>query len=202
MTFSGPIWLASSSPRRRQLLAEAGWRATVCTPHVDDGLLRPGAVSPAVWVTALAYLKGRDVISRQGAQLAESGGTVLSADTVCVHQGDILGQPRDEAHARAMITRLTNELHHTLTGLSLIDARTGERLLFADATTVRVGELSGDQIDAYVESGEWRGKAGGYNLAERLEAGWPITCEGDPTTVMGLPMRRLHDLLNVPEADA
>jgi septum formation protein len=53
------------------------------------------------------------------------------------------------------------------------------------------GDVDDDAIDEYVASGQWRGKAGGYNLEERLEAGWPIECEGDPTTVMGLPMRRL-----------
>jgi len=54
-----------------------------------------------------------------------------------------------------------------------------------------VGAIDDGRIEAYVWGGDWRGKAGAYNLSERVEAGWPITCEGDPATVMGLPMRRL-----------
>jgi len=69
------------------------------------------------------------------------------------------------------------------------------RWLVADRAVVRVGPISDEQIEAYVASGEWRGKAGAYNLSERIEAGWPIECLGDPTTVMGLPMRRLPEWL-------
>jgi septum formation protein len=67
--------------------------------------------------------------------------------------------------------------------------------MFTDRATVRLGRIAPPEIDGYVASGQWRGKAGAYNLAERLEAGWPITYEGDPGTIMGLPMRRLAPLL-------
>jgi predicted house-cleaning NTP pyrophosphatase (Maf/HAM1 superfamily) len=59
-----------------------------------------------------------------------------------------------------------------------------------------IGELQEEQIQEYVASGAWRGKSGGYNLADRIEAGWPIECEGDPATVMGLPMVKLVPQLN------
>lgn len=76
--------------------------------------------------------------------------------------------------------------------LSIRDAR---RWLFADRAAVRYGRVSDAAVDEYVASGLWRGKAGAYNLQERLEAGWPVRCEGDPATVMGLPMRRLEPWL-------
>ena len=67
--------------------------------------------------------------------------------------------------------------------------------MFVDTATVTVGDIPGREVNAYVNSGQWRGKAGAYNLDERLEAGWPITFSGDPTTIVGLPMRRLLPLL-------
>jgi predicted house-cleaning NTP pyrophosphatase (Maf/HAM1 superfamily) len=65
------------------------------------------------------------------------------------------------------------------------------REIFIDRATVHVGEIRHDQIETYISGGAWRGKAGAYNLMERIEAGWPIRCDGDPSTVMGLPMRLL-----------
>lgn len=68
-------------------------------------------------------------------------------------------------------------------------------MLFEDSTIVSMGMPSDSELGAYLDSGSWKGKAGGYNLSERIDAGWPIEFEGDPTTVMGLPMRRLIPLL-------
>ena len=64
-----------------------------------------------------------------------------------------------------------------------------------DAARVAFGVLGESELQEYLESGEWRGKAGGYNLVDRQEAGWPVRCDGDPDTVMGLPMRRLQPVL-------
>ncbi|MCA9295063.1 MAG: Maf family protein, partial [Phycisphaerales bacterium] len=87
-----PIWLASTSPRRRLLLEEAGIRFEVKAPSIDDGLLDPRGVDPRAWVMALAWLKARDVARRLCAEGVRNG-LVLAADTVCAHAGDILGQP-------------------------------------------------------------------------------------------------------------
>jgi septum formation protein len=70
------------------------------------------------------------------------------------------------------------------------------RHLFADAARVTMGALSDSDLENYLASGQWHGKAGGYNLLERIDAGWPLTYQGDPTTIMGLPMNRLVDRLN------
>ena len=65
-----------------------------------------------------------------------------------------------------------------------------------DQATVTWGDIDMSEVDQYIDSEQWRGKAGGYNLQDRIDAGWPITCAGDPATVMGLPMRRLHELFD------
>jgi septum formation protein len=217
MKLTAPLWLASSSPRRKQMLLDAGLDVRVRPPDIDDGLLPPAVdsahFSPARWVTALAYLKARRVADElrevgdrfalwHGAQPFGAKGTVLGADTVCVVDGRILGQPRDSSHAVAMLNSMRNRTHQTITGVCLIALPSGSRLLFADETHVHVGRLTDRQISDYVNSGEWKGKAGGYNLTERQAAGWSIETEGDPGTVMGLPMRRLMALFSSSEARA
>lgn len=185
------VRLASRSVRRRELLRQAGIEHDACEPGVDDGELRPGAVRPEEWVAALAYLKAAATVERMTARDAAESPVVLGADTVVVHRGRIIGQPRDEAHARAMLRDLQDAEHDVVTGVALVDAEGARRDLFTDRASVRVGPINDGEIDSYVASGEWRGKAGAYNLVERIAAGWPITWEGDPGTVMGLPMRRL-----------
>jgi septum formation protein len=173
------------------MLENAGVDVRVIVPDVDDARLRRGSVSPIAWVMALAYLKARRAYAMLGTTLSPQG-TVLGADTVCVSSdGEILGQPRDVDDARRMLKTLRNAEHQTITGVCLLPRNRNERIMFCDAATVRVGELSDQQIEEYMASNDWRGKAGAYNFSERVEAGWPIECTGDPATVMGLPMRRL-----------
>lgn len=186
--------LASRSPRRRLLLREAGIEPRIIDPDLDDGRIRTNpAVPPSHWVAALAYLK-----ARAGAEQLHPDDLVLGADTVVVQAGRIMGQPRDRAHASDMIRSLRNAEHQVVTGVAMIQA--GARLIFADTADVTVGEVSDQSIEAYLDTGAWRGKAGGYNLAERQQAGWPIHVNGDPTTVMGLPMNILRAILKLDEA--
>lgn len=182
----GTLLLASRSPRRRTLLDEGGLAHEAEHPGFDDAVLEPGHVSPEQWVISLAYLK-----AWTKARDAEPGRVVLGADTTCVVDGRMLGTPRDADEAAAMIRSFVNRDHEVITGVALVEAGTGRRRLFADTAAVRFGSLSDADIDRYVASGEWAGKAGAYNLSERLKAGWPITFRGDPSTIMGLPMKRL-----------
>ncbi len=188
---AGTLWLASGSPRRRRMLAEAGIRATVRPAGVDDGRLRPGPVPPRWWVAALAWFKGAWVARAIAAESPEARGTVLAADTVCVLDGRVVGQPPDAAAARATIAAVAGGSHRVLTGVALVELPGMSRRLLVDEATVACGPLAPEEIDAYVAGEAWRGKAGGYNLEERTAAGWPLRCDGDPATVVGLPMRRL-----------
>ncbi len=94
-----------------------------------------------------------------------------------------------------MIADFTDREHEVVSGLALLCPKSGRRLLASDTARVWVGALSAPQIDDYVASGMWQGKAGAYNLTERIAAGWPIRYEGDPATIMGLPMTVLADRL-------
>ncbi|MAY74476.1 MAG: septum formation protein Maf [Phycisphaerae bacterium] len=190
------IWLASRSPRRRELLDGAGIKFDVVAVGVDDGELSPGSGGAAEWVMSLAYLKAT-VAWRDREKHGVTEGLVLGADTVCVLDGAIIGQPASAEEADSIIRRFAARAHDVLTGVCLIDVATGARDLFAVAATVTLGEVSDDEIRSYVESEHWRGKAGAYNYDERARAGWPLSCDGDPTAVTGLPMVELKRRLGV-----
>lgn len=172
------------------MLAAAGIAHAFDHPGLEDADLAPGAVTPTQWVTSLAYLKaaaGLDGLRKAG---QAAGRVVLGADTTCIVGSRMLGTPVDADDARRILRALEDGAHEVVTGVALIEADTGRRVLFADRATVRVGIL-GPRIDEYVASGQWQGKAGAYNLSERVSAGWPIRYTGDPSTIMGLPMRAL-----------
>jgi len=186
------ILLASQSPRRLQLLQESQLPCRVIESGVDDSQLAPPPVSPERWAMALAYLKARAALER--AAPLPAGSTVLGADTVVAKDGRIIGQPRDARGARQIIDALRGGSHRVVTGVALVDAP-GSRRIFVDTATVTFGPIPDAALDAYIDSGQWRGKAGGYNLFERTQAGWPLSVEGDPSTVVGLPIRLLLRVL-------
>lgn len=190
------VILASQSPRRRLLLQENGIEYTAVVSGIDDSTLVRGGVTPAEWVAALAYLKAAAVRERlMCCDYAPGEVVVLGADTV-VRKGDaIIGQPVDAADAERIIRLLQNGSHDVLTGVAFIDAATGRRDMWVDRSRVTVGDIGDARIAEYIASGDFKGKAGAYNLAERVAAGWPIECSGDPGTVMGLPVRRLNERL-------
>lgn len=198
------LFLASASPRRRKLLEEAGFAPVVISSGVDDAELCPGArSSPEEWATSLAFLKASAAVAgsaAEGARPIDEKAVVLGADTVVVKGDEVMGKPTDADDARRIVRALAGGEHRVITGVAVVRAGPGGvqvawRDLLCDAATVRVGPIDAGEIERYVESGAWEGKAGGYNLSERLEAGWPIEFEGDPGTIMGLPMRRLGPML-------
>lgn len=186
------VHLASRSPRRRQILTDAGIEHHASHPGLDDGELKPGTVPARRWAMALAYLKAASAARTRS---DTDPAIVLGADTVVVKRigasTRLIGQPRDLEDACDILRLLREGEHEVVTGVALLEPATGRRELFADAAVVRVGPLSDEAIAEYLATGQWRGKAGGYNLSERIAAGWPITAEGDPATVMGLPIRAL-----------
>lgn len=199
------LWLASASPRRSELLGRAGLIARVVASDIDDAALDPRGATPAAWCVAMAWFKARRVVellARDG-RLVDTASPrwLVAADTVCDLDGRIVGKPVDAAECAALLHAFSGREHRVFTGVCVIDlgsraaGRGVVRTRFADVATVSLGSLDGRSIDEYVASGRWVGKAGGYNYDERLDAGWPLRCEGDPTCVTGLPMRRLEPML-------
>lgn len=189
------VHLASRSPRRRELLTQAGIEHDASHPGLDDATLHPGNVAPADWAMALAYLKASTAVRGSGDAGAITAPVVLGADTVIVHRGRLIGTPTSEAEARQMLRDMRDDDHDVITGIALLCPKTGRRELAADTASVTLGHIPDEEIDAYVATGAWKGKAGGYNLNERIKAGWPIRFRGDAGTIMGLPVGLVVDRL-------
>ena len=179
--------LASSSPRRRQLLQEAGYEFEVMAPSETAECGVCGGESPPQMVSRLAYQKAADVGPRTGP------GLVLGCDTVAECAGRILGKPADEERAREMLELLSGRKHHVYSGLCLWRVPDGEPLVEVDRTTLLMRTLSSGEIDDYLASGLWVGKAGAFGLQDRL--GWLEIVEGSESNVVGLPLERLADML-------
>jgi len=119
---------------------------------------------------------------------------VLGADTVVAVDGDILGKPRDEGQARDYLTRLAGRTHEVVGGIAL--AADGDVLSDAVTTLVTFRDAGPGLLDAYVATGEWRGRAGGYAI-QGAGAVLVTRVEGDYLNVVGLPLARLIDLLPI-----
>jgi len=196
MNNAPPLILASQSPRRKQLLAEAGFTFEQRSPPFADPDQPPGHLrghEAEAYAASLAEQKARSL-----SPLIDGPALILAADTICVDAlGELVGKPLDRGHAREMVRSFIEAEHRVITGVALLsvgdDAPTMQS--FADVASVRFGSISDAQLDDYLATDDWQGKAGGYNLFDRQAAGWPIEVVGDPATVVGLPMARLAGLL-------
>ena len=185
--WQNPIILASSSPRRLELLSNEGFEVTVIAPTCDDGLFACGSMSVERWVQSLSMMKAQHVRNR----CTQSVGTILAADTVCVVDGQILGQPTSVDDARSMLHAMLERSHSVCTGWCLCAVDGSQLQSGVEQAEITIGSIETEEVENYLCSDEWKGKAGAYNLSDRITAGWPISCIGDPTSVMGLPMLRM-----------
>ena len=175
--------LASTSPRRQQLLHEAGLGFRVVAPSFDEGALKQAGLPPAELTQRLAQGKARSVAAQ-----ARPHEVIVASDTVVVLDGEVLGKPRDAGEARRMLTRLSGREHEVLSAVCLL--RDTDERTFCERTAVSFYDLADEEIDAYVASGEPMDKAGAYGIqgAGRL---FVRRIEGDFYTVVGLPIARL-----------
>ncbi len=248
--------LASRSPRRRQLLAEAGYRFEVIIPsdQAEEESLQPGETA-AELAARLAWQKAADVTRRIAARFprpscyplgeqllpdrasqppvqqavadftrpvlagqagADSGSPlsaerapphpptqpesaspiqaiVIGCDTVVECQGQILGKPHDCQHARKILETLSGQEHWVYSGLCLWPLPVGQPQCRTAASRLRMDPLRPDQLEEYLQSGQWQGKAGAFGYQDRL--GWVHLLEGSESNVVGLPLELLEEML-------
>ncbi|MHB1556340.1 MAG: Maf family protein [Isosphaeraceae bacterium] len=178
--------LASASPRRRQLLEEAGYTFEVEVSAVEEPPPAPG-VDPATYAAHLAWLKAADVAGRR------SGGLILAADTVCSVNGEILNKPEDRADAERMIRLQEGRDTEVISGLCLRRADRPEWVGAVEVSIVRFRPLDDRERATYLNSGRWEGKSGGYGVQDRDP--FVSVASGSFSNVVGLPMERLAALL-------
>ncbi len=202
MTVSIAAILASGSPRRASILRDAGVVAQVILPALDDADAPTDMRDPCAHVMSLAWFKARLVLGQIAQVQTQLPRWLIAADTMCVQDGRIIGKAASGDEARSMVRCFQGRTHEVVTGVCIVDRSSGARRLFFDSASVHLGELAPAQLDAYVASEDWRGKAGAYNYRDRLDAGWPLRCDGDPETVMGLPSRLVLPIIGAEPARA
>ena len=181
--------LASASPRRRELLTQAGYSFTVHPAHVPEDP-HPGE-APISYVTRLAREKAEAVFAELSTR-TPAPLQVVGADTTVVVDNQILTKPEDPADAARMLRLLAGRSHHVITGVAVVTA--GSTEVAADVTAVRFLSLSDTEIESYVATGEPMDKAGAYAIQGRA-ARWIPRIEGCYFNVVGLPLALVAAML-------
>jgi septum formation protein len=181
-----PLILASRSPQRRAILEQLGIAFTVVVPDVQELTAGP----PEEVVVENAHRKAVSVVGGQRA--TNDAETVLGVDTIVALGSEIYGKPGDREAAAATLQALGGRSHRVLSGLCVIED--GRALTAAAVTTVNFRPLDERTLAWYLDTGEWRGRAGGYAIQGR-GAALVDSIEGDYLNVVGLPVTTLLDLL-------
>jgi len=178
--------LASGSPRRREILKEAGLEFTVARSGYEEDLSLQ--MSPHDLAMHLSAGKARDVAARHMDAL------VIAADTFIVLEGRILGKPGTADEAEQMLRAMSGKEHSVITGFTVLDSESKREVSRWVETRVRFREISDDEITSYVETGEPLDKAGAYGIQQR-GAALVERVEGDYLNVVGLPLEELKKVL-------
>ena len=176
-----PIILASRSPRRQELLRQAGIAYEVDPADIEE-VMDP-ALSLDQRIMALAKAKASAVLARHPDRL------VVGADSVVALDDRIMGKAHDRAQARQFLESLSGKVHQVVTGVAIMDASSCET--FCSASKVYFYPLSAREIDNYLDSLEWQDKAGAYAI-QGLGCRFVEKIEGDYNNIVGLPVARLY----------
>jgi septum formation protein len=180
------IVLASSSPRRSELLLNMGLKFSVDLSEIREE--QHAGLKPAELAKMLSLNKARAAAARH------AGSIIIAADTIGVLDGRILGKPLDASHARKMLAQMSGRCHRVITGFTVIDSATGKTVSRTVETKVYFRKLSRAEIVRYVETGEPLDKAGAYAI-QGLGALLVERIEGDYNNVIGLPLTALVQVL-------
>ena len=177
--------LASASPRRQQLLRQAGYEFAVFPANIDEDTF-PN-LSPLELARHLSFEKAKAVAGRFPHDV------VLAADTVVAFGDRALSKPEDAEDARRMLNLLSATTHIVITGVTLMQKESQLQQTRAEMSAVRMRQLSPKEIDDYIASGQWEGKAGGYGIQD--DDPFVTKMSGSHTNIVGLPMELVEKML-------
>lgn len=188
-----PIILASASPRRAELLTQAGFTFTVHPSHAEEIF---HGENPSEIVEELAFQKANDVYNQVKKNYRDNDFMVIGADTIVYYDGEILGKPEDENEAFDMLKLLSDRTHQVYTGISIIQRRNGEKqaYLLHEKTDVTFYPLNDYEIREYIETKDPLDKAGAYGIQGAF-AVHIKEIHGDYNNVVGLPIAKLYQTI-------
>jgi len=182
------IILASASPRRKQLLVDAGYEFKVVVPDIDESAFLAERLEPCQYAKQLALAKAKTVAAKHPDFL------VIGADTIVDFNGQIIGKPIDAEDAEKITRKLFSKPHKVITGVALVRLSDNTEIVESDTTDVYPKKLTTEQITEHIKSESWRDKAGAYAIQENGDE-FIEKIEGSLTNVMGLPMELMQQLL-------
>lgn len=184
---SVPLILASQSPRRVELLRAAGYTFDVILPEDHAESPPRTGESPRDSVLRIAADKAENVAQRV------NHGLIIAGDTLAELDGNPLGKPRDRDHAREILHALRGQDHFVWSAITLWQRPSNRTIRGVEKTIVRMADLPDQEIESYLDTGLWRGKAGAFGIQDRI--GWVDIVQGSESNVVGLPLELLTDLL-------
>jgi nucleoside triphosphate pyrophosphatase len=183
----GRLILASGSPQRKHLLEQAGYEFDVFVP--EDSEPNPALFRDTrEYVSHTAWRKARQVADRV------ASGIIVAADTVVALEGQIIGKPADRSDARRILQQLSGSLHQCLTGICIWMPPNARWVGGVDVTDLKMRRLSPAELEAYLESDRWVGKAGAYAIQDPDP--YVTIISGSHSNVVGLPLEMLDQLIN------
>ncbi|QFT90054.1 Septum formation protein Maf [Bacillus sp. THAF10] len=174
-----PLILASGSPRRKELLKQVHLQFEVKVSNIEETY--DPSLSPEEIATSLAYQKAESVFQEHPEAI------VIGSDTIVVLEDMVLGKPVDEAEARETLRKLSGSKHHVISGVAILSKE--KQVTFYEKTAVTFWDLTEDEIEFYIQSGEPMDKAGSYGIQE-VGAIFVKEIQGDYFSIVGLPLSR------------
>lgn len=179
--------LASASPRRKELMTAAGFDFRVMVADDDAEASVSRELDPSTFVAAAALVKAKNVMQDL------RSGIVIGADTIAVLNNQIIGKPKDREHAREILTSLQGTDHEVLTGVAIGNAESQAIISHVESTQLCMTALTSQQLNEYLDSDKWVGKAGAFGYQDGLD--WVSIVTGLESNVVGLPVELLSELI-------
>ncbi len=182
------VILASSSPRRADLLSQIGLTFEIYPSDIEEPTFN-GSITPASATQQLASMKAKSVAERY------TEGVIIGADTLVAYKNELIGKPDNPEHARSILKKLSGKKHKVVTGVCLINVELSKEITWNEVTKVYFRELTPVEIEEYVNCGEPLDKAGAYGIQGR-GAAFVNRIEGCYFNVVGLPLASLIEQLS------
>lgn len=179
--------LASQSPRRKKIIEELGYDIIVHPSNFDEDSIK--ILDPVELVRRLAEEKAKEVAKQYDDAI------IIAADTIVYHDNKILGQQDSDEAAKYTLECLMGKTHQVSTGICMINTRTNQIIIENEITDVKIKYIKKAELDAYISSGLYKGKAGAYNIDDDKFRKYVEEYSGSYTNIMGLPKGKFLDML-------
>jgi len=185
---TNPLILASQSPRRADLLTQAGIAFEAVNPKYDEPATTGLHPNPAAFAESISFRKAESLAADYPDRI------ILAADTVVAVGNELFGKPDDIDDARRILLALLGQTQQVITGVTLLHAAANRQLTRHDVTLVTMRRMSPQELDDYLLGGDWEGKAGAYGIQGQADQ-FVERCDGSYSNVVGLPMELLQIML-------